>query len=350
MKRMNDQLDMMNEPFVKKLLDHKNKFYGEPDDYAINLDFAQFRIGVLGLSNHYYGEDFGLYTYKNQIYDSIMTKDEYEGGKMQDKLRLLGILEKFHLRPEPLSPLWRTPDLDKWREFVRTGKDELLEKASAETRAREGMTPEDLPDVTNLSVHPDWDNLSFEKTVDVVTGVITEGFGPGATDKESSEKAWAAQEATQAALRAEIERRSAARPSGDTAVEWSTRTYFEPTWTDSKTREFRERKAKLRIRLADLALPAVVEQRFVQLMGPRIVDGWAAVVADRYHTKAENKLYSLLVMRALLQEAWRAHPRFVHITETRAALLEQQNSAVQARVRERADKDTRMTVFTFLHQ
>jgi hypothetical protein len=109
------------------------------------------------------------------------------------------------------------------------------------------------------------------------------------------------------------------------AVEWSTRTYLEPTWADSKTREFRERKvascwptlcsfsvikshqkkinktkqtrpnppnrtssppkltmreqAKLKIRLSDLALPPVVEKRFVQLMGPRIVDGWAAVSA-----------------------------------------------------------------------
>jgi hypothetical protein len=36
--------------------------------------------------------------------------------------------------------------------------------------------------------------------------------------------------------------------------------------------------------------------------------------------------------------------------QLRAALLEQQNGAVQARVRERAEKDKRMTVFTFLHK
>jgi hypothetical protein len=147
------------------------------------------------------------------------------------------------------------------------------------------------------------------------------------------------------------------------------RSYWEPEWTtDDSRRRWRERKVVLRVCVRELQLPDVVRARFVELLGKRYVDGWAVVVADRlvvcefsllfffknncfdrYESKEENRLYSLLLMRTLLTTSWEAHPRFVRVGETRAALANQHNEKARGELLKRA-QETTMTVFTFLHQ
>lgn len=134
-------------------------------------------------------------------------------------------------------------------------------------------------------------------------------------------------------------------------MEWVSRSYWEPNWTDDNARRrWRERKVVLRIRLSELQLPAAVRQRFVQLLGPRHREGSAIIVADRYPTKEENRVYSLLVMRSLLTESWSAHPRFVRINETRRDLVKKHNEAARQALLKLVTDQPTMTVFTFQHQ
>ena len=123
-------------------------------------------------------------------------------------------------------------------------------------------------------------------------------------------------------------------------IHWTSKSFIEPAWTgDEAKRRWRERKVVLQIDLDALKLPNVVRERLAATLGPRLHEGrFARVVADKYDTKEENRLYSLLLMRSLITDAWEAHPRFVRVNETREELLEQHRQNVADRIRHMADE------------
>lgn len=286
------------------------------------LDPDGFRVGVLGLSHQYFAEDHGSWMYKKQVYDGVFGSSEEEGVRLQTRIKMRGVLEQFGLLPSATSPLWHTADLQAWHRWLRTG----VEPSSA-------------------GAPNPWANVSLAQVAQVVAGTVTEGWAPGALDAASSEAEWQRRARLTATLQDAVGQ-AAERPE----IEWTSRSYWEPSWTTDAARvRWRERKVSLSVRVASLGLPEVVRQRLVALLGPRYHDGCAVVTTDRYPTKEENRLHSLLLMRSLLTESWSAHPRFVRVNETRALLVKQHNSAAREALLARAAQPS-MEVFRFQFQ
>jgi hypothetical protein len=112
--------------------------------------------------------------HKGQVYDGVFGAGEEEGtarqvqAKYVDKrlpcscsyslalCRLRGMLVAQRLLPDAQSGLWDTEDVAKWDEW-----------AAHET---------DLP----AKPHKSWDSLDVDQLADVVAGVVTDGWAPGA--------------------------------------------------------------------------------------------------------------------------------------------------------------------------
>jgi hypothetical protein len=77
-------------------------------------------------------------------------------------------------------------------------------------------------------------------------------------------------------------------------------------------------------------LPKAVFDRLVETLGPRLVEGkYARLVADKYDTKEENRLYSLLLFRSLLTDGFESYSRFVRVNESQKDLIEQHNQILR---------------------
>lgn len=267
------------------------------------------RVGAVGLSAAYYAEDFGAFTHKKQLFDGVFNGEEDEASKMQTRAKIRGMLVEHKLVPGLHSALWQTSDPQRWEKWAR---DRVDEAAAAPSR---------------------WTNLNLADAADVISGIVTEDWAPGAKSAAESEEEWA----RRAQVTKEVQKTR--RVNTDLyPIEWVSRTYIEPNWTeDDAKRRWRERKVVLQIDLRPFQLPEIVFARLKETLGPRLRDGHVArIVADRYGTKEENRLYSLLLMRSLLTDAWEAHPRFVRVNESRQSLKKELDAALRERVAKEA--------------
>jgi hypothetical protein len=278
------------------------------------------RVGMTGLNHHYFAEDHATFMHKGQVYDGVFGKAEEEGSARQVQAKLRGMLVAQKLLPDLQSGLWDTEDVSKWDAW-----------AVHET---------DLP----APPRKGWDNLDSDQLADVLAGVVADGWAPGSRSLEESEKEWA----RRAAVTQKIQKTR--KTTRQLPIEWISKTYVEPKWThDDAKRRWRERKVALKVRLDALELPGEVRTRLELVLGERCKNGWAKVVADRYDTKEENRMYSLLLLRALLTDAFEACPRFVRVGETKKGLIEQHDAALRAAVASRAEED-RQVLFSFRFQ
>jgi hypothetical protein len=80
---------------------------------------------------------------------------------------------------------------------------------------------------------------------------------------------------------------------------------------------FIQRKAKLRIHLPTLALPTVVRQRLVELVGSRYQEekGYVVLVSDNQATRDENIAEVYKTAGKLLSEAWKADLNYVALED-----------------------------------
>jgi hypothetical protein len=56
----------------------------------------------------------------------------------------------------------------------------------------------------------------------------------------------------------------------------------------------------------------------------------------RYETKEENRLYSLLLFRSLLTDAFESDPKFVRVNETRKGLLKEHDARLRDAISKQA--------------
>lgn len=281
------------------------------------------RPGILGLASAYYAEDFGTFQFRRQLYDGVWGPQEEAAAKGETRQKLRGMLADCGLVPDPHSPLWQTTSEEAWSKW-----------------AKDGVEPAAPEDESNLG---EWRDVEFDQAAKIIAGVISEEWAPGAVSKEHSDAEW-----NRRAAMTKKQQEKMRVDRKEFPIEWITNTYLEPQWTDKARRRWRERKVVLKVRLAALELPPVVKKRLVSLLGPRynkeLDEG--KVVADKYDTKEENRLYSLMLFRSLLTESWLAHPNFVRVKETRKDLLKKTNTTLKNTISELAKGD-KLTVFRF---
>ncbi len=266
------------------------------------------RIGVTGINHHYFAEDHGVNRYKSQLYDSVFGKGEEEVGEIQARTKLRGMLMDHKLLPNLHSGLWQTTDVFRWDEWARDEKDMQPGQPGA------------------------WSSLDADQVAEVVYEVVQRGAAPDTMTPEESEKEWA----RRAKLTKQIQ--ATRKTTKELPIEWVSKTYYEPNWTDDDAkRRWRERKVVIKVKLDALELPKLVRKRLEKVLGTRYANGVAKVVADKYDTKEENRLYSLLLFRALLTDAFDAHPRFVRVNETKKSLLAQHNAQLRDTIAKEAE-------------
>ena len=190
--------------------------------------------------------------------------------------------------------------------------------------------------------------MNISDAADIISGVVSEGWAPGALNSKDSQKEWKVRAELICKIQSKLVLDLEKHP-----IEWVSRTYYEPTWTsDDSKRRWRERKVNFQVDLHALKLPVIVLSRMQQLLGTRFNEKhfheksaeiqkekknrFARLSVDKYETREENRLYALLLFRALLANAWESHGRFVRVNETRAELSAQRAAAVRARVEQQA--------------
>jgi len=75
------------------------------------------------------------------------------------------------------------------------------------------------------------------------------------------------------------------------------------------------RKVAMKVNMNHFNLPAVVDKRLKELVGPRYMDRILKLTGDERQTQDENKAYLKLLFRELMHEAWKADPNYLPIRE-----------------------------------
>lgn len=320
-KRVIAALEKLKEGETASIL--RDDFAEEIVKLAENDVETHSRVGLVGLSNPYFAEDFGVFQHKKQLYDGVFGAGEEAGAVIQARAKVRGMLEAHGLLPPAQSGLWSTTDAALWDRWAAEGVDAAPEQPNG------------------------WQELSFEEVAKVVSGVVAEGWAPGAQSKEKSEEEW------QRRLKLTREVQSTRRVNRDAlGIEWVSRTYLEPNWTaDDARRRWRERKVVLKVSLKSLRLPHLVRDRLVQVLGKRYDSetDTARVVADKYDSKEENRLYSLLLFRSLLSDAFQAHPSFVRVNETKEGLTKALSQDVVQTLKKKSEEPVNV-IFRLRHQ
>lgn len=261
--------------------------------------------GIIGLTHPYLLDDAAFATYNKQIRPNVWTEKEDNLEQIQNRVRVRAMLEEAGLIPPVDSVLWDSDDMDDWRHWHETGE---------------------LKDDTRIG----WEGLNIDTTSSLMEDIIQKDLYPGTLTQEESDKAWARRKARTKEFQKRI-----TVDRDEFPVEFVTRTYWEPRTASEKMRRYRERKAILRVHIPFLNLPQHAKKRFRELVGKRIVKGqWAQIVADRYHTKEENKLYCLMIMRSLVSEAFKAEPSFVQVGEDIEEVRKRHTDDLQKRIEE----------------